>query len=361
MPSLFVDHPAFAAPAWNSLHPLAFSRHSAVRALAEAMGWLRADEILTFELAGRAQLLRLHDADYVDALAQAVERGSVPREARERFGFGTMENPIFPGLFDRARATVAGSVAAARAAMTGSIVFHPAGGTHHGRRDRASGFCYFNDPAFAILTFLDCGLDRIFYLDLDAHHGDGVELAFANDERVRLASIYEEGRWPHTGTSEAAGPSNASNFAVPRQLNDSEFLLLVERRIAAIASAFSPQAIVITAGADCLHGDPLSTMEVSNRALWRAAAHATTWAPRSVVLGGGGYNPWTVARGWAGLWATLSDRDPTLPPTFAARDLLTSYRSDLIDDDEVEAEWLDSIADTQRPGPVRAQLRELAG
>lgn len=355
----FVDHQAFDAPAWRNLHPLAFSRHSALLALCRGQGWLDDAEVVPAVLPDRATLLRFHDAGYVDALERAVESGKVTAQDRIRYGFGTMENPIFPGLFERARATVGGAITAAQIALGGRIAFHPAGGTHHGRSDRASGFCYFNDPAFAIMTLLDAGAAPVLYLDLDAHHGDGVEHLLADDPRVRLVSIHEDGRWPHSGTKARPGPANAINIAVPRALNDTELEWLMTEVLADIARRIRPAAVVVTAGADCLHGDPLSAMELSNRAFWRAVECAVGWAPHAVVLGGGGYNPWTVSRGWAGLWAVLSGRDPSAPPTAAARKLLAGYESDLIEEDEVDAEWLRSIADSPRPGAIRDEIRML--
>lgn len=356
----FIDHPVFSSAAWGSMHPLAFARQANVRNLATSMGWLSPDDVIEAALPERETLLRFHDPDYVDALAEAVASGQVSAAARERYAFGTMENPIFPALFTRASATVGGSIAAARAALDGMVAFHPAGGTHHGKRDRASGFCYFNDPAFAIATLLDADAAPVLYLDIDAHHGDGVESLFAGDMRVRTVSIHEEGRWPHTGLPDSDSPPNAINLAVPRGLNDSELAWIVEGPLADFARRLSPRSIVITAGADCLAGDPLSAMALSNRAFWHAVTMACSFAPHAVVLGGGGYNPWTVSRGWAGLWACLSGRDPVAPLTNEAAALLASFESDLVDSDEIDPQWLASIADEPAPGPIREAVRARA-
>lgn len=358
--AVFIDHPIFSAAAWGSLHPLAFARQANVRKLATAMGWLKPGDVIEAMLPDRETLLRFHEADYVDALAEAVANGQVSTAARERYAFGTMENPIFPELFKRASATVGGSIAAARAALEGKVAFHPAGGTHHGKRDRASGFCYFNDPAFAIATLLDAGAAPVLYLDIDAHHGDGVESLFAGDMRVRTVSIHEEGRWPHTGLPDSESPPNAINVAVPRGLNDSELGWIVEGPLTDYARRLSPQAVVITAGADCLAGDPLSAMALSNRAFWHAVTTACGLAPHAVVLGGGGYNPWTVSRGWAGLWACLSGQDPAGALTAEAAALLTTFESDLVDSDEIDPQWLASIADEPAPGMVREAVKARA-
>ncbi len=302
-------------------------------------------------------LRRLHAAPYVGALKAASERGSVTRHERETYRFGTMENPIFAGLFERAASTVGGSMLAAQLALEGKVAFHPAGGTHHGRPDRASGFCYFNDPAFAILAFLDAGLERVLYVDVDAHHGDGVFDAFVGDARVACVSIHEEDRWPNTGTLGEQG-ERALNVPVPERVTDSEYAAAMRQLVMPFAERFDPKAIVITCGADALHGDPLSHMELSNRALWSAVLDLCALDLPTVVLGGGGYNPWTTVRCWAGLWGVLSGREfpETLPDE--ALTLLAGFESDLVDEDELEPYWLDRLADPPHVSSVRPEVAE---
>lgn len=272
---------------------------------------------------------------------------------------GTMECPLFEGLWDRARASVGGSILAAELALQGYLAFHPGGGTHHGRPNWASGFCYFNDPVFAILRFLGAGLQRVLYVDLDAHHGDGVEAAFAIDERVTLVSIHEEGRWPGTGAIARCGNGRVLNLPVPRHINDDEFLLVVRELCQRRLARLQPEAVVVTCGADSLKGDPLSSMEVSNGALWAAVETMVSLSERAMVLGGGGYNPWTTARLWAGLWARMCGREiPAQLPASAER-LLAQLMSDLVDEDDRNPAWLDSIADPFNPGPIRPRIREV--
>ena len=159
--------------------------------------------------------------------------------------------------------TVGGSILAAELACEGHTVFHPTGGTHHGRPDRASGFCYLNDPVFAILTFLRSGRRNVLYIDLDAHHGDGVEDAFIEEDRVTTLSVHEAGRWPFSGTH-SRPESGAWNFPVPPGLNDSEFEFLFEHAVLPLVEKKAPDALVLCCGADCLAGDPLSKMQLSN-------------------------------------------------------------------------------------------------
>jgi acetoin utilization protein AcuC len=243
-------------------------------------------------------------------------------------------------------------------ALEGHLAFHPAGGTHHGRRDRASGFCYFNDPVFAILRLLEAGLGRVLYVDLDAHHSDGVEEAFAMDERVTLVSIHEEGRWPGSGQT-SFGRGRVLNLPVPARINDDEFLLIIRELCRRKLRSLRPEAVVVTCGADALKGDPLSSMQISNVAMWAATEAVVSLSECVVVLGGGGYNPWTTARLWTGLWGRLSGQ--SMPPQLpvAARRVLAELSCDLVDDDDHDPAWFTSIVDPSNPGPIRVRIRDL--
>jgi acetoin utilization protein AcuC len=361
LPALFVASDFCRQPGFGRNHPLSIPRVSAVLELCAALGWIAGDQSRVSRVATLAELTSFHDAGYVEALRTSDAAGRVAPEARVRHGFGSFENPLFPGVFERAATAVGGSLLAAELALEGRVVFHPAGGTHHGRRDRASGFCYFNDPVFAVRRLLEGGLERVLYVDLDAHHGDGVQDAFAEDDRVLTVSIHEEKRWPHSGLVEDRAAGLARNLPVPRGFNDSELDFLVEQAVIPLAEAFAPQALVITCGVDGLEGDPLSRLSLSNVGLWRAVERLVRLQPRAVVLGGGGYNPWTVIRCWSGLWGRLSGRTipATLPP--AARELLGGLSCDLIDEDEVPETWLTTLADVPNTGPVRPEVERLPG
>lgn len=354
-----VTHDIFRRAAFGKHHPLATGRQAAVQDLIAALGWSEPSLTHTPELPDRSVLERFHDPDYLDALQQVARDGLASPETRSRYNLGTMECPVFPGLWERARATVGGSMLAADLALSGAIAFHPTGGTHHGRPNRASGFCYLNDPVFCILRLLDAGLQRVLYVDLDAHHGDGVEDAFIGDTRVHLVSIHEDGRWPGTGRLDDRHDGQAMNIPVPRGLNDTEFDLVVRQAIAPFFQACSPQAVVILQGADGLAGDPLSGLQLSNDALWRATELIADMAPHVVILGGGGYNPWTTARLWAGQWGRLLGRPcPDVLPDEARR-VLAALTCDLVDDDDVDPAWLTSLADQPKPGPVRPAVNRI--
>jgi len=358
-PAKYVGSEIFRRAAFGDHHPLKIVRHAAVLDIVRALDWLGADEFVACEPATLGELERFHNPAYLEALQYADSEGLATPQARRRFCIGTLENPVFPGLFERAATTVGGSIAAAGLALDGQVAFHPSGGTHHGRRDHASGFCYLNDPVFAILRLLDGGCDRVVYVDLDAHHGDGVEAAFDAEPRVRTISIHEADRWPYSGAAGEGRQHDAWNFPVPRGCNDTELEFLVDHAVLPLIEDFDADALVVCCGADCLAGDPLSGMMLSNVALWDTVDRLLAYRLPSVILGGGGYNPWTVARYWAGMWGRISGQEipQTLPE--AAMRVLRDMECDLVDDDEIDEAWLTTIADSPYPGSVRDAVESL--
>ena len=356
---IFVGSEAFRRAAFGDNHPLKIIRHSAVMDLARILGWMSDDNFRACDPASVERLLEFHDRAYIKALQHADARGRVEREVRDQYQIGTLENPLFEGLFDRAARTVGGSILAAELALEGHTVFHPSGGTHHGRADRACGFCYFNDPVFAIRTFLDAGIDQVYYVDLDAHHGDGVEIAFFDEPRVTTLSIHEDYRWPYSGST-SYPDERAFNIPVARGFNDSELEYVMENAVLPLADRVSAEAVVVCCGADCLAGDPLSTMMLSNVALWQAVEQLLALELPTVIVGGGGYNPWTVTRYWTGLWGCISGHEipDALPEPAVA--LLQEMECDLVDEEDVDASWYNTLADTPNPGPVRESVKSLA-
>jgi acetoin utilization protein AcuC len=355
----FVGHDIYRRAAYGNLHPLAIARVESVVDLCRALDWFGEGEFQESPCATEDELAAFHDRDYIAALRKASASGQVDAATRRRHRIGTMENPLFAGVFERTCTSVGGSIRAAHLALEGRIAYHPAGGTHHGRAGHASGFCYFNDPVLALLTLLGAGLERVAYVDLDAHHCDAVQDAFAADGRVRMVSIHEAGRWPHTGAIHDTCGGRALNLPVPPGLNDSELALLMQDLVLPFTAQGRPQAVVVTCGADALEGDPLARMALGNVALWDAVERTLALAPAAVVLGGGGYNPWTLARYWAGLWARISGRAIPQALPEAARAVLTRLSCDLVDDEEVRREWLATLADEPRVAPVRREILAL--
>ncbi|MDE1922220.1 MAG: acetoin utilization protein AcuC [Gammaproteobacteria bacterium] len=358
--AIFVGSDLWREPGFGGGHPLSIPRVASVMNLCAALGWLEPEEFRDSPRATDAELAGFHDAGYIAALRAADAAGVASIPVRERYGIGTSENPLFPGVFARAAAAVGGSVLAADLALRGHVSFHPAGGTHHGRVDRAHGFCYFNDPVFALRRLAQAGLTRMLYVDLDAHHGDGVQDAVRDDPRIHTISIHERNRWPFTGAADDRGGGRSRNYPVPAGFNDTELRHLMQRAVLPFAAELEPQAVVIVCGTDALAADPLSRLALSNAALWGAVEDLVGSAPVAMVLGGGGYNPWTVARCWTGLWARLSGREPPAILPAAARRVLEALSCDLIDDCLIDPAWWTTLADPPREGPVRPEVMDLA-
>ena len=355
---LFIGSEIYRSSSYGRKHPLAIPRVSTAIDLVRAMGWLPNDQYVDSPMATPEQLARFHDPDYIHAIQDAERDQQLDAERRARYHLGKIDNPIFPEVFRRPATAAGGSILAAELLAEGGIVYSPAGGTHHGRPDRASGFCYFNDPVLGILAMLDRGLERIYYVDVDAHHGDGVQDAFADDERVLTVSVHEGARWPYTGAVDDRAGGMARNLPVPVGFNDTEMDVILERVLVPLGRAFRPEAVVLQCGADALADDPLSRLALSNLALWRVVAAMRDLAPRCLVLGGGGYNPWTVGRCWAGVWAVLNGIEPPgeAPAAAAVLKSLSWHRAAGRDP---PTEWLTTIADRPRPGPVRDAVRSV--
>ncbi|MXP61974.1 acetoin utilization protein AcuC [Roseomonas sp. M0104] len=358
---LLIGSEIYRNSTYGPKHPLAIPRVSTALDLIRALGWLDPARYIDSPRATPEQLARFHHPEYVAALQAAETAQSVPPEQRERFHLGARGNPIYREVFRRPATGAGGVMLAARlTAEHGGIVHVPGGGTHHGRPDRASGFCYLNDAVLGLLRWLDLGLTNILYLDIDAHHGDGVQDAFQGDPRVFTLSIHEAGRWPFTGALEDRAGGHARNIPVPPGLNDSEFNYLWRQAVLPVVRHLRPQAIMLQCGADALEEDPLARLSLSNNAHWEAVRSVIGQAPRLIVLGGGGYNPWSVGRCWAGVWGVLNGYAPPerLPP--AAEAVLRALTFPRAAGRNPPEHWFTTLRDPPRPGPVRGELRHLA-
>ncbi|MEM7491102.1 MAG: acetoin utilization protein AcuC, partial [Pseudomonadota bacterium] len=334
-------------------------RVSTVLDLTRALGWLPPEQFRTSPRAKPAALSVWHTPEYIAALARAEQTGTVDEATRARHGLGTLSNPIFPEMYRRPATGAGASLLAGELLRHGGRIHNPGGGTHHGMPDRAAGFCYLNDAVLGILSLRRNGARRIAYVDIDAHHMDGVEHAFADDPDTLLISTHEERRWPFTGALTDRGVGQVFNLPLPRGLNDTEFALARDRLILPAVAAFAPDALVLQCGADAVDEDPLSRLALSNNAHWEAIAALMPLAPRVLLLGGGGYNPWSVGRLWTGNWAVLSGRDiPDRLPT-EAEAVLRALRFDGNSRGRNPPEhWFTTLRDPPRPGPVRPEVAD---
>lgn len=327
--------------------------------LSRAMGWLPDSQYVLSPRAKPAALYGFHTPEYVAALQAAEATQTVDDAIRARYGLGTPSNPVFPEMYRRPATSAGASLLAGELLREGGIIYTPAGGTHHGLPDRANGFCYLNDPVLAIQSLRRNGATRVAYIDIDAHHPDGVEFAFADDPDTLLVSVHEENRWPRKGALGDRGVGQVFNLPVPAGFHDDDMAMVREQVILPAVAAFRPDAIVLQCGADAVSEDPQSRMALSNNAHAAIALALASMAPRYVVLGGGGYNPWSVGRCWTQVWASLNGFEvPDVLPD-AAQDILRA----LVWDGQVRVKtppghWLTTLRDAPREGAISDAVRE---
>ncbi|WP_422074583.1 acetoin utilization protein AcuC [Tranquillimonas rosea] len=353
----FIGSEIYRNSSYGGMHPLRVPRVPTVIDMLRALNWLAPGQYLTSPRAKPAALTVWHDPDYIDALQRAETEQAVSDTVRARYNLGTAANPVYPEVFRRPATAAGASFLAGELLRHGGVVHSPGGGTHHGMPDRANGFCYLNDAVLAMLSLRANGARRVAYVDIDAHHCDGVEYAFGDDPDTLLISVHEERRWPFTGALEDAGGGQVFNLPVPRGFNDSEMAAVRDRLILPRVAAFRPDAVVLQCGADAAEEDPLSRLALSNNAHWQIVAALGPLAPRYLVLGGGGYNPWSVGRLWTGIWAVLNGLQipDRLPP--AAERVLRGleWRGHSRGRNPPE-HWFTTLRDTPRPGEIRDEI-----
>lgn len=313
-------------------HPMAPLRLDLTFRLARELGVLDLVDVVGAEPASDEVLGYAHDQDYVAAVRRAAVTGLPDVE----HGLGTDDDPVFSGMHEAAARAVAGSVESVLAVWEGAAehAVNLSGGLHHAMPGRASGFCIYNDPVAAIRAVLDAGARRVAYVDLDAHHGDGVEHAFWDDPRVLTVSVHESGRtlFPGSGhPTDVGGPGalgTAANVALPAGTDDAGWLRAVTDVALPLLTAFGPDMIVSQHGCDAHGLDPLTNLAVSVDAQRAAAAGVhdaahTLCEGRWLALGGGGYAiAQVVPRAWTHLLAIAAHAplDPGTPVPAAWRE-----------------------------------------
>ncbi|HEY7222936.1 MAG TPA: acetoin utilization protein AcuC [Micromonosporaceae bacterium] len=298
-------------------HPLDPVRVELTIALSRMLGVLDRPgvRVVAPEPADDAAITRVHDPRYVDAVKVAGEEMD-----SAQYGLGTGDNPVFDRMHEASALVAGASIAAAEAVWREETVraVNIAGGLHHAMPDHASGFCVYNDPAIAITRLLDLGAEHIAYVDVDVHHGDGVQAIFWDDPRVLTVSLHETplALFPGTGFPHETGgpkaPGTAVNVALPPGTDDGGWLRAFHAVVPSVLRAFRPQILFTQCGADTYHIDPLADLKLTvdgqraSHIALRALADELCGG-RWVALGGGGYAlVEAVPRTWTHLLATLT-------------------------------------------------------
>jgi acetoin utilization protein AcuC len=302
-------------------HPMAPERMDLTARLARSLGLFDLDHVAVAApgVATDAELESVHSAEFVAAVRRVSED---PYDTDEARGLGTEDDPAFAGMHEAAARLAGGSLLAASRILDGSALHavNFGGGMHHAARDKASGFCIYNDAALAVQKLLDGGIGKVAYIDVDAHHGDGTESIFWDDPRVLTVSLHESGLtlFPGTGfANEIGGPKaegTAVNIALPSGTGDAGWLRAFHAVVPQLVGAFQPEVIVSQHGCDSHRTDPLTHLNLSVDGQREAATAVGNLASRHcdnrwIATGGGGYNVLhVVPRSWSHLIAIAAGR-----------------------------------------------------
>lgn len=262
----------------------------------------------------KSRLTESHNPDFIDAL-EVMSRG----EWRDEFlpyGVGTPECPVFPGLFEYVllycSATIRGVDLITE--ENANVVFNPLGGFHHSSRSQAEGFCYVNDAIVAIDLLLARG-HRVAYIDIDAHHGNGVQDAYYSDDRVLTVSLHESGKtlYPWTGfeteIGEGIGRGFTVNIPLPQETDDEAYTQVFKRVVTPAVGRFNPSVVVAVMGADTHKSDPLANLSLSNNGMVAVMKEIRDYSHHLLLLGGGGYDLQATIRAWSRMWAAANRID----------------------------------------------------
>lgn len=252
-----------------------------------------------------------HDETYL-AVLRGLEAGIYP-DNLYRYGLGPGDNPIFPGLYELGLLVAGSSLEAARLVAEGKtpVAFSIAGGLHHALPDRASGFCYINDAVLAIEWLRRQGA-RVAYIDVDAHHGDGVQMAFYETDQVLTISLHEDGHFlfPGTGFVEEMGSGPGRGYSVNVPLypgtDDETYLWAFDEVVPPLIARYQPDVIVTQLGVDSFASDPLTHLRLTTHGFGQIVERFRSWGLPWVALGGGGYDLSNVARSWTLAFAIMS-------------------------------------------------------
>jgi acetoin utilization protein AcuC len=251
---------------------------------------------------------RVHTHDYVNAVHALSVGDYLPAGIRFTYGFSSLDNLPFPDMYEASLAYCAGSIWAAKAVVEGDpLAFCLAGGLHHAMAAKASGFCIFNDAAIAC-TVLRERFERVMYIDIDVHHGDGVQAIFIDDPNILTYSIHQDGRtlFPGTGAlGETGTPGTSVNAPIAPKTTGDVWLDALRRTLIPTVERFRPQAIVLQLGTDTHFRDPLANLQVTAQEWFEAVAVVRDLGLPIVAVGGGGYELSVVPRLWAGAVMTL--------------------------------------------------------
>lgn len=323
--AVFLSSPKVWERGHGLCHPLKPERLRLTFELLEAYGAFKAPNVRVVEPepADKDDLTLFHTNEYIDAVKRLSEGEiGVPHGG---YGFGPGDNPVFPGMYETASLKVGSSLMGAQLLIQDEcdVAFSYSGGLHHAGPGYASGFCVFNDAAVAIQWLIERGL-RVAYVDIDVHHGDGVQWAFFDTDRVLTISLHQDGRtlFPGTGSIDEVGRGEGKGYSVnvplPPGTGDESYLWTFREIVPPLLERFDPDIVVTQLGVDTHYKDPLAQFSLTTHGQQKLFQILSELAPRWLALGGGGYAIDVVPRAWTIAFGVMSGQrfSDELPESF---------------------------------------------
>ena len=333
----FVYHPSLSQHVLRQDHPMRPVRLQHTYNLLDAYGAFRDAGVIAPRAATVAELATFHTREYIEAVERFGRNEGLHEMAR--FNFSLMgDNPIYPGIYEAAALSTGATMVAAEMIAEGKVraAFNISGGLHHAAAGHASGFCVFNDPVVAIKYFLGRGM-KVAYVDIDAHHGDGVQDAFYDTDSVLTISTHESGQFlfPGTGFAEEIGTGAGRGYAVNVPLfpytGDDAYLWAFNEVVIPLIRAFKPDVLVTQLGIDTHLRDPITHLRLTSKAFTGAVQAFADLGLPWLATGGGGYDLGAVARCWTLAYGVMSSKEwgQDIPADYAEEHSLYGLRDDV--------------------------------
>lgn len=341
MRTAFIYTDRYADYDYGLAHPMKIVRLKLTYELVKAYELLSLPSMRLVETrdATEDELSLFHSRDYLDALKRASK--GLPGGDAFMYGLGPGDNPLFEGLWEWSLLATGASIQSAQLVVGKEvdIAFNIAGGLHHALSDRASGFCYVNDPVIVILWLLD-RCKRVAYIDIDAHHGDGVQRAFYETNRVMTISLHESGKFlfPGSGFEYEMGKGEGEGFSINVPLHpftdDGIYLWAFEEVVPPLIGRFKPEVIVTQLGVDTFYSDPLTHLCLTTNGFTKVIEKLQGLSIPWIALGGGGYEVANVAKAWTLAWAMMNgvELEDEIPQTFKEMGSRMGFRGDTLRD-----------------------------
>ena len=336
----FIYNDIYRHSVFGKKHPITNKRISNVFDLSKILNF---DNVKYFnsKIASEKQLLIFHNKDYIDILRVTEKTQKISLENMKKYNIGTVSNPIFNEMYRR-HAIATGSLILASDLILNkklNYIFSPGSGAHHGKKNKASGFCYFNDIATCILYLKKKYIKRIVYFDMDAHYGDGVMEYFKYDNDVLNISLHQKDLWPRNGSY--LYTDRAISFPLEHGFNDIDFKNIFEAKIEEKIKKFNPEIAILQMGADCLIDDHMSKLCLTNNAMRFTIEKFKSLSKKLIVMGGGGYNPWVTLRAWIYNLAVLANETDKI----ILSDEGKSFLKDIEWKKKPKYHWINQISD----------------